>query len=309
MTFNSENTTPLDERATLANRVTWVGFFVNLALTSFKLFAGIWGHSAAMVADALHSLSDFATDIVVLICFRMIRKPADADHDYGHGKYETMATTLIGLALFAVGCGIFWSGAKSIWSSLHGVTIESPRPIALIAAFLSILFKEWLYRYTVSAGRKINSQAVIANAWHHRSDAFSSIGTLVGIGGAIVLGPAWHILDPIAAVVVSVFIIKVAVSISVGSIKELTEQSLEEATELEIINLTKGVQGTIDPHNLRTRRIGNTVAIDMHIRVDRSLSVVEAHDIASRVEGVLRGRFGEGTFVSVHIEPNKNEPT
>ncbi len=303
----TETVTSADARADLANRVTWVGFFVNLGLTAFKLFAGIFGHSAAMVADALHSLSDFATDVVVLICFRIIRKPADADHKYGHGKYETMATTLIGLALFAVGCGIFWSGSKSIWCSLHGYPVESPRPIALMAAVLSIVFKEVLYRYTVCAGRKIDSQAMIANAWHHRSDAFSSIGTLVGIGGAMALGPAWHILDPIAAVVVSLFIIKVSITISLGSIRELTEQALEDATEQEIISLTKGVQGTLDPHNLRTRRIGNTVAIDLHVRVDRNLTVAEAHTIACGVETVLRERFGSGTFVSIHIEPDKND--
>lgn len=296
-----------DIRTSKANRVTWVGFYTNLLLTAFKLFAGIFGHSAAMVADALHSLSDFATDIVVLVCFRIIGKPPDKSHDYGHGKYETLATALIGLALFAVGLGIFWSGAKKIWAGLHGAHIQTPGVIALVAAAASILLKEWLYRYTARVGREINSQAVIANAWHHRSDAFSSIGTLVGIGGAILLGEHWHILDPIAAVIVSVFILKIAVQITIGSVKELTEESLEDAVEHEITTIVANVNGTIRPHDLRTRRVGNTVAIDLHVCVARDLNIAAAHQIASDVEDSLHKRFGEEAFVSVHIEPDDPE--
>lgn len=296
-----------DIRVFKANRVTWIGFYTNLALTAVKLVAGILGHSAAMVADALHSLSDFATDIVVLICFRVIGKPPDKSHDYGHGKYETLATALIGLALVAVGVGIFWSGAKKIWAGLHGVHIPTPGAIALVAALASIVFKEWLYRYTVRVGREINSQAVTANAWHHRSDAFSSIGTLIGIGGAMTLGEHWHVLDPIAAVIVSLFILKVAALITLSSVKELTEESLEDAAEQEITAVVAAVNGTIRPHNLRTRRIGNTVAIDLHVCVAPDLNITEAHGIASNVEKALRKRFGEEAFVSVHIEPEGSD--
>ena len=178
-----------EERTSAATRVTWVGFFVNLVLTSAKLAAGIIGHSGAMIADAVHSFSDFATDIVVLASFRVVGKPADKDHDYGHGKYETLATAIIGVALLLVGAGIFWGGAAKIWASVvKGRHMAAPGYIALVAAVVSIVVKEWLYRYTVKVGRRINSQAVIANAWHHRSDAFSSIGTMLGIGGAILMG-------------------------------------------------------------------------------------------------------------------------
>jgi len=297
-----------DSRTDKANRVTWVGFYTNLALTAFKLAAGIIGHSAAMIADAVHSLSDFATDIVVLLSFRVIGKPADKDHDYAHGKYETLASFVIGLALLLVGAGILWSGAKKIWLSLSGTPVETPGAIALIAAVVSIVSKEWLYRYTAEAGRDINSQAVIANAWHHRSDAFSSIGTMLGIGGAILLGKKWHILDPMAAVIVSFFILKVAVTIVAGGVRELTEGSLDEAIEEKIIATVAGVKGTIEPHDLRTRRIGNTIAIDLHVYVDSAMSVVDAHEIASRVEAALREMCGQETFVSVHIEPDRTKP-
>ncbi len=293
-----------NERTSSANRVTWTGFFVNLALTAGKLAAGIIGHSEAMIADAVHSLSDFATDIVVLASFRVVGKPADKEHDYGHGKYETLATAIIGVALLLVGAGIFWSGACRIWAVVvKGQHIPAPGMIAMAAAVVSIVVKEWLYRYTVRVGKKIESQAVIANAWHHRSDAFSSIGTMLGIGGAILLGDKWHILDPLAAIVVSFFIVKVAFEISSGSVKELVEESLDDEAEAEIVGIASGIPGVGDPHKLRTRRIGHDIAVDLHIRVDPDLHVQEAHDIASEVETRIRKRFGETTIVSIHVEP------
>jgi len=298
----------MNKRTLSAKRVTWVGFFINLILTTFKLIAGIIGHSGAMIADAVHSLSDFATDIVVLASFRYVGKPADKDHDYGHGKYETLATAIIGGALLVVGFGIFWGGAAKIWDSLKGEHLAAPGGIALLAAIVSIIVKEWLYRYTARVGKRINSQAVIANAWHHRSDAYSSIGTMLGIGGAIVLGDKWHILDPLAAIVVSIFIIKVALGISSGSIKELCEESLDEAVEAEILQIASIYRGVTDTHNLRTRRIGCDIAVDFHIRVDPDMHVSEAHAIASKIESSIRDRFGYSTFVSIHVEPlSKNE--
>jgi cation diffusion facilitator family transporter len=296
-----------NERTSSANRVTWVGFYVNLVLTSAKLAAGIIGHSGAMVADAVHSLSDFATDIVVLASFRFVGKPIDKCHDYGHGKYETLATAVIGMALLLVGGGIFWGGATKIWAGFRGESLEAPGWIALVAAVVSIIVKEWLYRYTVKVGRHIDSQAVVANAWHHRSDAFSSIGTMLGIGGAILLGAKWHILDPLAAIIVSFFIIKVAVEISSGSIRELVEESLSEEVETEILEIASATPGVANPHNLRTRRIGSEIAVDLHVRVDADLHVSQAHVIASQIETRIRERFGQSTFVSVHIEPLMKE--
>ena len=254
-------------------RVTLVGSAVNLLLVIFKFAAGILGHSAAMIADAVHSLSDFATDIVVLAFVRVSGKPRDDDHDYGHGKYETLATAIIGIVLLLVGVGIFYNGCLSIVHFLQGEPLKRPDRLALIAALISIVVKEALYRYTVAEGRKLDSQAVMANAWHHRSDALSSIGTAVGIGGAVLLGERWAILDPLAAILVSYFIVRVAIKLSLPSIGELLEKSLPEETEKEIESIVLGFDGVSDLHNLRTRKIGNYFAIEMHIRMDGKLSL------------------------------------
>ncbi|MFO7627389.1 MAG: cation diffusion facilitator family transporter [Candidatus Fermentibacteraceae bacterium] len=290
-----------------AVRVTWVGLVWNLVLTSFKFTAGFVGHSPAMIADAVHSVSDFATDIVVLAGLRFSGRPVDKSHDYGHGKFETMAATVIGAVLLLVGAGVFWAGATRIWACIGGQTPEAPGRIALAAAFVSIVVKEGLYRYTVSAGKRINSRAVIANAWHHRSDALSSVGTMFGIGGAIFLGEKWRVLDPVAAVIVSVFIVKAAYEILSGCLGELIESSLDDKVEAEIIGLAKSVPGVADPHNLRTRRIGRDIAVDLHIRVDGGMQVREAHGMSSTIEGLIRRRFGKSSFVSIHIEPLKTE--
>lgn len=292
-----------------AVRVTKTGLFANLTLFVFKLAAGILGHSTAMIADAVHTLSDLGTDIVVLASFRIASKPADESHDYGHGKYETFATAVIGLALFLAGTGILWSGAKKIGVSLFGLYPERPGIIALAAAAISFVTKETLYRYTARVAKDINSQAVIANAWHHRSDALSSIGTMLGIGGAFFLGEKWHAMDPLAAVVISFFIMKIAATIFMGSMRELTEESLNEAVEKEIMAIAGDIDGTIGPHDLKTRRIGNAISIDLHLYVDKDLNVVDSHEIASNVESALRARFGEKTFVSVHIEPHLTTQT
>ena len=291
------------ERTAPARRVTWVGFVGNLVLTVLKLAAGLVGHSGAMIADAVHSLSDLGTDIVVLISFKLVDRPVDKSHDYGHGKYETLAAAIIGISLLLVGGGIFWSGAVKIWASLQGERMESPGGIAFVAAVISIAVKELLYRYTARVGERIGSQAVIANAWHHRSDALSSVGAMLGIGGAIVLGEKWYILDPAAAVIVSLFIVKVGTNIASGSIKELVEESLDDSDEAEIIDIASNVPGVANPHNLRTRRIGAYVAVDLHIRVAADMRVSEAHLIASEVEHRIRERFGQAAFVSIHVEP------
>lgn len=291
------------ERTAAANRVTWVGLVVNFMLSLIKLVAGIVGHSGAMVADALHSLSDFSTDIVVLVSFRLGSKPADDGHKYGHGKYETLAAAIIGGALLLAGSGILWSGAVKVWHSIRGAHLTAPGGIALAAAGVSIVCKEWLYRRTVAVGKRINSQTVVANAWHHRSDALSSIGALIGIGGAMVLGERWRVLDPLAAVVVSVFIIRVALEILTGSIRELTEEALSDEDEAEIMRIAAACRGVSHPHNLRTRRIGPDIAVDIHVRVAADMRVDDAHAITSEIESGLRRRFGPSAFVSIHIEP------
>lgn len=286
-------------------RVTLVGSVVNLLLLVFKFVAGILGHSAAMLADAVHSLSDFVTDIIVIVFVRISSKPEDEGHDYGHGKYETLATAIIGLILLFVGFGILWNGATSIWDFWQGGELKEPGMLALWAALASILFKELLYQYTVLKGRRLNSQAVVANAWHHRSDALSSIGTAVGIGGAILLGEQWLVLDPLAAVVVSLFIMKVAIQLLVPCVEELLEKSLPAEVEEKIKQEILAFPGVTSPHHLRTRRIGSSYAIEVHIRMDGQIMLEEAHHTATAIENRLKSEFGSRTYINIHVEPVK----
>lgn len=284
-------------------KVTIIGGIVNAALLIFKFVAGFVAGSAAMVADAVHSLSDFFTDIIVIIFVKISSKPADEGHDYGHGKYETLASTIIGLALFAVAVGIFYSGATKIAVWAKGGVLPQPGMLALWAAIASIVLKEAIYVYTARKSRKLNSQAMLANAWHHRSDALSSIGTAVGIGGAILLGQKWAVLDPIASIVVGGFIVKVSLGMMKNGIDELMESSLPSDVEDEIIKLAESVEGVRDPHELRTRRIGNHFAIEMHILMDGGMSLREAHDRTTELEYLIRERFGKETYVIIHTEP------
>ncbi len=286
-------------------RVTLVGSVVNLLLLVFKFVAGILGHSAAMLADAVHSLSDFVTDIIVIVFVRISSKPEDEGHDYGHGKYETLATAIIGLILLFVGFGILWNGATSIWDFWQGGELKEPGMLALWAALVSILFKELLYQYTVLKGCRLNSQAVVANAWHHRSDALSSIGTAVGIGGAILLGEQWLILDPLAAVVVSLFIMKVAIQLLVPCVEELLEKSLPAEVEEKIKQEILSFPGVTSPHHLRTRRIGSSYAIEVHLRMDGQITLEEAHHTATAIENRLKSEFGSRTYINIHVEPVK----
>lgn len=286
-------------------KVTWIGSIVNFLLLVFKFVAGIVGHSAAMVADAVHSLSDFVTDIIVIVFVRISGKPEDEGHDYGHGKYETLATAIIGLILFLVGIGILFNGAKSVIACIGGETLAAPSMLALVAAGLSILLKELVYRYTIHESKRLNSQAMVANAWHHRSDAFSSIGTLVGIGGAICLGERWRILDPLAAIVVSIFIMRVAVQLLKPCVDELLEHSLPAETENRILEIIRSFPEVSEPHHLRTRRIGNHLAIEVHIRMNGNTPLVEAHALASQIEQKLKDEYGVETHIGIHMEPLK----
>lgn len=286
-------------------RVTFIGFVVNLVLSLLKLAAGILGRSGAMIADAVHSFSDLATDVVVIVFARISAKPRDDGHDYGHGKYETLATILISIALGIVGAGILVNSIGAVRVVLDGGLLPRPGLVALVAAVLSIAAKEILYRYTVREGRAIDSPSVIANAWHHRSDALSSLGTLVGIGCAYFLGDRWRIADPIAALIVVVFIFKVAFDLIRTGLGELLEKSLPEETEREILRIVTLDPAVREPHNLRTRRIGAAIAIEVHVRVDGAMSVACSHALTVGIERRLRERFGEETMIAVHVEPLK----
>lgn len=295
--------TTSEERVDKGVKVTFNGLIVNIILTIFKFLAGILGQSAAMIADAVHSVSDTASDIVVLLGFRYVKKPIDDSHNYGHGKIETLSTSIVGAMLIVVALLIVSSGIEQLLRSLRGEIIPRPALIALFAAVLSIVVKEFLYQYTVKVGKEINSSLIIANAWHHRSDAFSSIGTMIGIGGAIFLGEKWRILDPIAAIFVSILILKVAIDILKDSISELIETSVDDELKKEIYDTVSKVEGVKDYHKLRIRRVGNYYSMSLHILVDKSMTIAEAHKISYNVEEEIRSLLGPESIVTIHLEP------
>ena len=286
-------------------KVTLLGSAGNVLLMLFKFVAGLLGHSSAMIADAVHSLSDFVTDVVVLAFVRISVKPQDDSHDYGHGKFETIASFMIGLALVGAAGGIIVAGCQKLMAWWQGEELEAPGWIALWAALLSILVKELLYWYTVVVGKKLESPVMVANAWHHRSDALSSVGTAIGIGGAILLGSRWTVLDPLASVVVGLMLVRVAWKLLKANVDELTESSLPAETEQEIVGIICSFPDVQEPHNLRTRSIGNRIAIEFHIRMDGNLSLNKVHERATSIERKLKDRFGNRSHIIIHMEPIK----
>lgn len=291
------------DRTAKVTFVTLVGSVVNIILTVFKIFAGVLGRSTAMIADGIHSLSDLLSDIVVIVFVKISAKGRDKDHDYGHGKFETFATLIISLMLIVVAVNLMSGGINKIRQILDGGEVSSPGMIALWAAVASIVLKEILYRYTIIQGRALNSPMMIANAWHHRSDAFSSVGSLLGIAGAIFLGDKFVILDPITGCVISIFILVMAVKMSVPAIKELLDVSLPDEVEEKIEATAKSVKGVVDLHELKTRREGPGIIMEGHLVLDSDISLKEAHNISKKVEESLRKEFGPETQISLHLEP------
>lgn len=291
------------DRTAKVTFVTLVGSVVNIILTVFKIFAGVLGRSTAMIADGIHSLSDLLSDIVVIVFVKISAKGRDKDHDYGHGKFETFATLIISLMLIVVAVNLMSGGINKIRQILDGGEVSSPGMIALWAAVASIVLKEILYRYTIIQGRALNSPMMIANAWHHRSDALSSVGSLLGIAGAIFLGDKFVILDPITGCVISIFILVMAVKMSVPAIKELLDVSLPDDVEEKIEATAKSIKGVVDLHELKTRREGPGIIMEGHLVLDSEISLKEAHDISKKVEESLRKEFGPETQISLHLEP------
>lgn len=291
------------DRTAKVTFVTLVGSVVNIILTVFKILAGILGRSTAMIADGIHSLSDLLSDIVVIVFVKISAKGRDKDHDYGHGKFETFATLIISLMLIVVAVNLMSGGINKIRQILDGGEVSSPGMIALWAAVASIVLKEILYRYTIIQGKALNSPMMIANAWHHRSDAFSSVGSLLGIAGAIFLGDKFVILDPFTGCVISIFILVMAVKMSVPAIKELLDVSLPDEVEEKIEATAKSVKGVVDLHELKTRREGPGIIMEGHLVLDSEISLKEAHDISKKVEESLRKEFGTETQISLHLEP------
>lgn len=284
-------------------RTTAIGSVVNVALTALKFIAGIVGHSSAMIADAVHSLSDLVSDAIVLVFVKISGKPEDSDHAYGHGKYETLATVIIGLLLLGVGLGLLADGVMQSIAYMRHSKLPTPNWWALGAAILSLVSKETLFRYTINVARRIDSPVLEANAWHHRSDAYTSVATLIGIGGAMLLGPKWSILDPLAAALVSIFIINEAVRLIKPALDELLEKALPQTQINEIETIVAHSKGIVDHHRLRTRKVGSTVAISMHIKMPGEIPLDQAHAIATELETKLKARFGPQTIVILHMEP------
>lgn len=301
--MNNNKVASNDERTESAVRITWIGFFVNFILSCGKIAAGYFGRSSAMIADGIHSFSDFVTDLIVIVFVRIAGKGRDEGHQYGHGKFETLATLIISFLLLFVAIGLFYDGITKVIDSINGTVLDKPSYMALAAALVSVITKEWLFRITAKEGKKTNNQAVIANAWHHRSDAFSSIGTFIGIAGAIFLGDKWRVLDPIACIIVSLLIFKVGIDLMKPAFAELLESSLPPETEEEIGRIIMDVQGVKRYHNLKTRKSGNYYIIDVHIKVDPAITIVAAHDIATDVEHSIKERWGSATQIMVHTEP------
>ncbi len=307
MRVKSVNFAVMEVREKEIYKVTLIGSLVNAVLIVLKLIAGIFGRSSALVADAIHSLSDFVTDVIVLIFVKIAGKPSDEDHGYGHGKYETFATMIIGLILIGAGIGLMVNSIEKILHAMRGGVLEQPTYLALIIALVGILSKEWLFRYTRRVGLRVDSQVVVANAWHHRSDAISSGGTLLGVAGAMFLGEHWRILDPIAAALVSVFIIKSGIDIMRPSVKELLEESLPEEDVKQIEKTVLSIPGIDGMHHLRTRKVGNATAMDMHVKMDGNMTLREAHDRATAAEKAIRSKFGKNTIINIHMEPFNKE--
>ena len=305
MEENKQNQESKHTRSEKLTNVTLVGTVANLALTAFKFFAGYVGRSGAMIADSAHSLSDLATDFAILVFVKMANKPQDHDHDYGHGKYETMGTVIVGIALLGVAIGIAAEAIlKIVAIAGNAETVQRPGIIAITAAVVSIVVKEWLFRYTMKVGKRENSTAVVANAWHHRSDAFSSIAALIGILGAYLLGGKWIILDPSTALLMSMLILKTSYDLVKPGMGELMERSLPDALEDEIVRIIYAHKVS-DIHNLRTRRLGNSIVIECHLRLPGEMSVTDSHDITKRIEKDLYDKYGENTMIMIHVEPNK----
>lgn len=293
-----------EEAVAVGQRVTWIGFWVNAFLGVAKVLGGIFSRSSALVADGIHSFSDFLSDIIVISMVGIAHKKPDKDYQFGHGRFEALATVLLSLILIIVAIGIFYEGIVNIIGFCNGQPIPRPGMLALWIILASIVSKEWLFHYTKRAGERIKSEAVIANAWHHRSDSLSSIATLIGVAGSRFLGEHWRILDPIAAIVVGLFIMVVSLKLAKPAIKEMLGVSLPKENKKAIINALKNTPGVKGWSSMRTFKSGYDGFVIVHIKVDPDITVREAHNIATNAEHNMRMAVTDLNIVAgTHIEP------
>ncbi|UCE55095.1 MAG: cation transporter [Desulfobacterales bacterium] len=287
-------------REKYVRKVTWIGLFVNLFLSGLKFVAGVYGRSQALIADAIHSLTDLTTDIAVIAGSHYWSRPPDEDHPYGHRRLETLVSVFIGIALAAAGAGIGWKAL----STLHEMHGSPPSWIAVLAAFVSIVCKEWIYRWTAAVGRRVKSSALAANAWHHRTDALSSLPVLMAVSGAM-LFPTWSFLDHVGAAVVSIFILHAAIKIIWPAISELIDVGAPKEIQKKINMLALKNSAVKEAHKIRTRYISTSIQVDMHIVVDGTITVREGHDIADDVKDCIIAEIPEVLDVIVHVDPPK----
>jgi cation diffusion facilitator family transporter len=286
-----------------AIQVTRIGFMLGVMLALGKFAAGHWGNSYALVADGLHSVSDVVTDIILIFGLYMASRPVDHDHNFGHGKFETVAASLIGVALIVAGASLIYNSYFVFQAEWQGGTTTRPTALAVVAALLSFGVKEFLFVYTLRAGKALGSNSLKANAWHHHSDALSSLGAFIGVGLAWYLGDELGFFDPLAAIVVSFFVLKVGWDVLRDSFNELMEKSLGPDVHRQITTVADGIAGLSNPHSIKTRKIGQDIAIEMHIDVDVNTTVGNAHALTEILEDHLKEAFGESTFISIHVEP------
>jgi len=284
--------------------VTLVGMAANLVLIFLKLWGGVVARSQALIADGLHSLSDLLSDFVVLLGLKLGRAEEDARHHFGHGRIETLASSLVGISLAGAGIAMGWAAGRDIWLG----KVHNPTSLAILVAFVSVVSKEFLYHYTRVVGKRIQSPALMSNAWHHRSDALSSVAVIVGVAGALLI-PGWGVLDSWAALVVSVLIIKVGTSFVWSATKEFIDTAPHKDVLREIAGCAASVEGVKDVHDLRARTSGGKVFVQLHIVVDGEIPVRRGHDIAKEVETCLIERVPHLSTAIVHVDPADEEIT
>ncbi len=279
-------------------RVTWIGMAVNAVLSAGKIAAGVAGGSQVVVADGVHSISDMTTDVALLVGARYWSAPPDEDHPHGHSRIETIITAFIGMTLLWVAVGI---GYHAI-STMREVSPRAPGMIALLATLVSIVSKETLYQWTLRVGRRTASSAVIANAWHHRSDAISSVPAAIAVAGAHFL-PGWIFLDHVGAVIVSIFILQAAWNITWPALRQLSDSGASPEIRKKIERLCLDTEGVLSVHKCRTRQLGSGLQVDIHLQVKSDITVREGHDIAGAVKQVLLSKGPGIVDVLTHVEP------
>lgn len=280
----------------IAKKISVVSILWNIILSIIKVLAGVIGHSGAMIADGVHSISDVATTVLAYLGVKMASKSADEDHPYGHEKLEPVMGKMLAIILFLTAAGIMYKGAQAIMSG----DVETPKGIAIYAAVLSIVIKEWMFHYTVKGAKKINSGALKADAWHHRTDALSSVGSLVGISGAMM---GYPLLDPIAGVAIGLLVMKVAVDIYIQSVKELIDTAADKETVNALRECIIEVEGVKGIDDLKTRMHASRLYVDVEVSVDGHLTLHDAHLIAEHVHHVIEADFEEVKHCMVHVNP------